>query len=93
MKNLANSLGKLSFLIFIVTAFLCVNYFAKIIPFIHLDSFVLFLPIYTCFFGLILAIISLIKKKNRYALWGLILNGIIILGEFIFILIGTKFLR
>ena len=93
MKKLANILGKISFYIAIIVIFLCINYFAKIIPFIHVTSFILVMPIYICPLGMILAIFSLVKIKNKWAILGLILNSIIFLGEIAFIIMGIKLLR
>lgn len=93
MKNLANILGKISFSIAFILIFLCINYFAKIIPFVHFNSFTLFLPVYISPFGLILAIFALTKDKNKWAILGALLNGSILALEIIFIIIGTSFLR
>lgn len=93
MRNLANILGKISVAIAVVLIFLCINYFAKIIPFIHLSSFILFLPVYLSPIGLILAIFSLVKHKNNWAIFGALLNGLILALQIIFILIGASFLR
>lgn len=93
MRNLANILGKMSVTIAVVLIFLCINYFAKIIPFIHLSSFILFLPVYLSPIGLILAIFSLVKHKNNWAIFGALLNGLILALQIIFILIGASFLR
>lgn len=93
MRTLANIFGKISFAIGFILIFLCINYFAKIIPFIHLDSFILFLPVYLSPIGLTLAIFSLIKHKNNWAITGALLNGLILALEIVFIIIGASFLR
>ncbi len=93
MRNLANIFGKISFCIAIVVIFLCVNYFAKIIPFIHVTSFILVMPLYICPLSIILAIFSLTKNKNKWAILGLVLNGIMFLLEIAFIIMGTRLLR
>ncbi|MBB6625162.1 hypothetical protein H7E67_17230 [Clostridium gasigenes] len=93
MKKLASIFGKISFCIAIGVIFLCVNYFAKIIPFIHVSSFILIMPLYICPLSIILAIISLSKKKNKWATIGLTLNSIMFLLEIAFIIMGTRLLR
>lgn len=93
MRNISNILGKISFGTAIVSILLCINYFAKILPFIHLSSFVLFIPLYVSPFALILAIFSLVKHKNNWAIFGALLNGLIFALEIIFIIIGASFLR
>lgn len=93
MGNLANIFGKISFYIAVIVMFLCINYFAKIIPFIHVSSFILVMPLYICPLSIILAIFSLAKIKNKCAILGLVLNSIMFLGEIVFIIMGNKLLR
>ncbi|MBZ9618532.1 hypothetical protein [Clostridium estertheticum] len=93
MENLANIFGKISFCIAIVVIFLCINYFAKIIPFIHVTSFILIMPLYICPLSVILAIFSLTKKTNKWAMMGLALNSIMFLLEIAFIIMGSSLLR
>lgn len=93
MKNIANTLGKVSFGLAILTIFLCINYFAKLIPFIHVSSFILFMPLYLCPIALVLAGFSLVKSKSIWAILGAVLNGLMFLGEIAFFIMGASLLR
>lgn len=64
----------------------------KFLPFVRFSTGFYFLPIYICPVTLLLAIISLMLKKNKIAYISLILNICIICLEIIFIIVGLRFL-
>ncbi|AVQ44744.1 hypothetical protein C7M60_02625 [Clostridium botulinum] len=87
LKNIGNILGIVSLSIALVIFFLILNHFFKTTSYQRLE----WLPLLVIFFiipiGFSLGFLSIKIYFNRFARWGVIINGILFLVLYIFFLI------
>lgn len=91
-NKLSYMFSKISLFILIIMIIILIDIPTKFLPFVRFSTGFYFLPIYICPVTLLLAIISLMLKKNKIAYISLILNICIICLEIIFIIVGLRFL-
>lgn len=80
----------ISILIPVLLTLLIINFLYEIIPTIF-QGLPIFLPLFFCPLGIILAFISYKADKNRWSKIGIILNAVLFFTPFIWMIGGTIF--
>jgi hypothetical protein len=91
-KRISVIFASISVCIPVCAVILILNITMKFLPFIRLSTSTYFGFAYVCLVGLILAIVSLLKEKNKLAYVGLGLNLLLIVFQFMFVIIGVRYL-